>query len=344
VSSPDNQADHIENYTKRDHAISVKSVSILSVGILAGFIFGLVVPGNLPGGSEHEAAFLGASPTYARLISGNYANTAHAEIESGERSEYDVLSHYGTTPLDDVETYVAFMLAQTDETEEHLRARWDLSRLFIDTGELQGKYTIEGFLRTPREHFVRESNLERAYDDTWLPIGYGATITDPDVVAMMTTTLDLGPHHKVLEIGTGSGYQSAILSNISNDVYSIEIIEPLYYETNALYDELSEKYPNFTNINRKLGDGYYGWEKYAPFDRIIVTCSIDHLPPPLIKQLAPDGIMVVPLGPPGRQYIMEVKKHVDESGNADLSRRDVYNGLSVKFIPFRDEAGKSYSN
>lgn len=323
------------------HSISVKSLAICFSGILAGFVLGLVVPGNLPGGEAHDGVASGTN--YAQLMAATQRNLTEGVIESGQQSTYDVTTHYGLTPTEDLEAYIEYMLETTDENEEHLRSRWDLSRLFISTGELQGQHTIAGFLRTPREDFVREANIDRAYDDTWLPIGYGATITDPDVVAMMTTTLDLSPEHKVLEIGTGSGYQSAILSNVSNNVFSIEIIEPLYHETNALYKALSEDYPNYTNINRKLGDGYYGWEKYAPFDRIIVTCSIDHLPPPLLKQLAPGGIMVVPLGPPGRQYIMEVKKVVDESGNISLPRRDVYNGLSVRFIPFRDEAGKSYS-
>ncbi len=331
---------NIVDYPEGRHAVSVKSVSIFIAGLFAGFVFGVVIPGNLPGGREHVAT----DPGRLYQPHGFDRGASRNEVESGHSYEYDVLTQYGITPIDDEESYIEWMLANTGETEEHLRARWELSRLFIGTGELQGERTIAAFLRTPREDFVREANLERAYDDTWLPIGYGATITDPDVVAMMTTTLDVGPEHKVLEIGTGSGYQSAILSNISNMVYTIEIIEPLYYETNALYGRLSAAYPNYTNINRKLGDGYYGWEKYAPFDRIIVTCSIDHLPPPLLKQLAPGGIMVVPLGPPGRQYIMEVKKDVDEAGNVTLKRRDVYNGLSVKFIPFRDEAGKSYSH
>jgi protein-L-isoaspartate(D-aspartate) O-methyltransferase len=160
---------------------------------------------------------------------------------------------------------------------------------------------------------------------------------------MMTTALDVKPNHKVLEIGTGSGYQSAILSNLSPYIYTIEIIQPLYYQTDDLYEMLESDYPSYKQIVRKLGDGFYGWEKYAPFDRIIVTCSIDHLPPPLIKQLSANGIMIVPLGPPGRQFIMEVKKSVNENGNVVLKRRDVYNGLSVKFIPFRHESGESYS-
>lgn len=255
---------------------------------------------------------------------------------------YKVASKMGTMPWENLHDYLTYMQANTKETVEHLTARYRLAEKYIESKELQGN-AIEGFLRTPREDFVRDFNMSKAYADSWLPIGYGATITDPDVVSMMTTTLDVQPNHRVLEIGTGSGYQSGILSNLSDYVFSIEIIEPLQKETDELYNKLANDYPQYKNIHRKLGDGYYGWEEYGPFDRIIVTCAIDHLPPPLLRQLSPGGIMVVPLGPPGRQHIMEVKKTVDEQGNEVLKRRDVYNGLQVKFIPFRDEKGSSYS-
>jgi protein-L-isoaspartate(D-aspartate) O-methyltransferase len=234
------------------------------------------------------------------------------------------------------------MMAIGARSGQFLEDRWELAGLFVESKELRGN-AIPAFLQAPREYFVRPENLNRAYADTWMPIGWGATITDPDVVSMMTTSLDLQPGERVLEIGTGSGYQSSILSFMTDEVYSIEIIEPLYHETNEIYIEKAEDYPTFNHIRRKLDDGFYGWEKYAPFDAIIVTCAIDHLPPPLLKQLAPDGVMVVPLGPPGRQYIMEIIKTEDENGNVSVSRRDVYNGLSVKFIPFRDNDGTSYS-
>jgi protein-L-isoaspartate(D-aspartate) O-methyltransferase len=160
---------------------------------------------------------------------------------------------------------------------------------------------------------------------------------------MMTTTLNINPGDRVLEIGTGSGYQSAILAYLTQQVYTIEIIKPLFTETDILYRDLEKSFPAYGSIRRKLGDGYYGWEEHAPFDKILVTCSIDHIPPPLLKQLKTGGIMVLPLGPPGRQYIMEVKKNISEDGIITLTRRDVYNGLGVSFIPFRDEAGASYS-
>jgi protein-L-isoaspartate(D-aspartate) O-methyltransferase len=240
------------------------------------------------------------------------------------------------------EAFVQYMMSNRGEERAFLEDRWELAGLFVESKELRGN-AIPAFLQAPREYFVRPENLNRAYADTWMPIGWGATITDPDVVSMMTTSLDLQPGERVLEIGTGSGYQSSILSFMTDEVYSIEIIEPLYHETNEIYIEKAEDYPTFNHIRRKLDDGFYGWEKYAPFDAIIVTCAIDHLPPPLLKQLAPDGVMVVPLGPPGRQYIMEIIKTEDENGKVSVSRRDVYNGLSVKFIPFRDNDGTSYS-
>jgi protein-L-isoaspartate(D-aspartate) O-methyltransferase len=224
-----------------------------------------------------------------------------------------------------------------------LEQRWDWAQDLIGTSELKRPEDVKAFLLTPREHFVRAANKGLEYANTWLPIGYGATITDPDVVSMMTTTLNVQPGDKVLEIGTGSGYQSAILSYLTKDVYTIEIIRPLYIETDALYSNLEKSFPSYSVINRKLGDGYYGWEEFAPFDKIIVTCAIDHIPPPLLRQLSPGGIMVLPLGPPNRQYIMEVVKTEQEDGSITLSRRDVYNGLSVKFIPFRNESGASYS-
>jgi protein-L-isoaspartate(D-aspartate) O-methyltransferase len=246
-------------------------------------------------------------------------------------------------PISSKEAWIDWMMAMTEDAPGFFDIRWQLASDFIASAELKRPEDVRAFLLTPREHFVRAMNKGFEYADRWLPIGWGATITDPDVVAMMTTTLSVNSGDKVLEIGTGSGYQAAMLSYLSRNVYTIEIIEPLFHETNALYGNLEARYPSYGAISRKLGDGYYGWEEYAPFDKIIVTCSIDHIPPPLLRQLKPGGIMVLPLGPPGRQFIMEVKKTVDADGNIHLTRRDVYNGLSVAFIPFKNEEGASYS-
>ncbi|MBN2737623.1 MAG: protein-L-isoaspartate O-methyltransferase [Spirochaetales bacterium] len=259
------------------------------------------------------------------------------------KPKYDITAISDLVPIDSEQVYLKWMLSHTKEKKSFLEDRWGLAQRFIETQELANDRLVRAFLLTPREHFVREINIDRAYDDTWLSIGYGATITDPDVVSMMTSAINPQPHHKVLEIGTGSGYQSALLSHMSNYVYSIEIIEPLGIETNEIYDNLTADYPTYNNITRKIDDGYYGWEEYAPFDRIIVTCSIDHLPPPLMQQLAPDGIMVVPLGPPGKQYVMKVYREKNQDGDIVTRRKDMYNGLSVRFIPFVDKQGNSYS-
>lgn len=325
--------------------LSIKAIGLFFAGLAAGLIAGfLLFSPVLQAPSTDVVASVappaGASPTAAATA--DPATTAPVLPAGLPAPAFRVEKQIGTLPWENERDYIAWMLAHTKEPESSLKARYELAQRFIATRELEG-VAIEGFLRTPRENFVRKANLTRAYENTWLPIGWGATITDPAVVSMMTTTLDVHPAQRVLEIGTGSGYQSAILSNLSDYVFSIEIIKPLQAETDALYTSLSTDYPQYANIHRKLGDGYYGWEEVAPFDRIIVTCAIDHLPPPLLRQLAVGGIMVVPLGPPGRQHIMEVKKSLDESGNEVLKRRDVYNGGGVKFIPFRDEKGGSYS-
>jgi protein-L-isoaspartate(D-aspartate) O-methyltransferase len=344
--------------------IPASLVWLFLAGVALGTALGLVLPRILPGAEPsgpipaflwrrdgsllvhagRETAALPASMLSTLPSAAVPADVvdATARTEHLAVPEWDVAKEIGTLPMGSRESFVSYMVKNFGEDRSYLEQRWDLAEALKDTGELQGN-AIEAFLRTPREHFVREENLDRAYADTWMPIGWGATITDPDVVSMMTTTLDVKPEHRVLEIGTGSGYQSAILSHLSNHVYTIEIIEPLSRETDALYQSLEGRYPGYRNIARKLGDGFYGWEKYAPFDRIIVTCAIDHLPPPLISQLTPGGIMVVPLGPPARQYIMKVELTPDAEGKVTIKRTDVYNGVGVQFIPFHDEKGQSYS-
>ncbi|MDR1898978.1 MAG: protein-L-isoaspartate O-methyltransferase [Treponema sp.] len=332
---------------------SVSAAVIVSLvsGLAMGFVFGIALPLLVSAKSEPVA-------DYEEVITGRGAGETVYDIPAGEigspeyglsyeilpgTKRYDGPGLAQSMPIETKETWLSWMRNNRNDSPAFLESRWNLAQDFVLSSELKRSEDIRAFLLAPREHFVRARNRGLEYADTWLPIGYGATITDPDVVAMMTTTLNIGPGDRVLEIGTGSGYQSAILSYLSTDIYTIEIIKPLYIETDELYRNLEKSYPSYGVINRKLGDGYYGWEKYAPFQKIIVTCAIDHIPPPLLKQLAPGGIMVLPLGPPGRQYIMEVKKEVAEDGSITLSRRDVYNGLRVSFIPFRDEAGGSYS-
>jgi protein-L-isoaspartate(D-aspartate) O-methyltransferase len=153
---------------------------------------------------------------------------------------------------------------------------------------------LEAMRTVPRHRFVPEEWLAQAYDDHPLPIGYHQTISQPYIVAWMTELLQVGEGDKVLEVGTGSGYQAAVLAQLGCQVYTIEIVEPLAEQARQRLEEMG-----FDNIVARQGDGYYGWEDLAPFDAIIVTAAPDHVPPPLVQQLKEGARMVVPVGPPG---------------------------------------------
>jgi protein-L-isoaspartate(D-aspartate) O-methyltransferase len=330
---------------------SIPASLVFSVfsGVVIGTSFGLSIPLIVLSNSERVASYEEVAAVSMVEDALRIAGRSSSEEEGFSYitlpgiQKYDGPRLAQSMPIETKEAWLSWMSRNRGDDPVFLEQRWVWAQNLVNTSELKRPEDVRAFLLTPREHFVRAVNKGLEYADTWLPIGYGATITDPDVVSMMTTTLNVKPWDKVLEIGTGSGYQSAILSYLTKDVYSIEIIRPLFLETDALYRDLERNFPSFSVINRKLGDGYYGWEEYAPFDKIIVTCAIDHIPPPLLRQLNPGGIMVLPLGPPNRQYIMEVMKKEEADGSITLSRRDVYNGQSVRFIPFRDESGASYS-
>jgi protein-L-isoaspartate(D-aspartate) O-methyltransferase len=145
----------------------------------------------------------------------------------------------------------------------------------------------------PRHCFVPKRMVSKAYADTALPIGASQTISQPYVVALMTESLKLSGKQRVLEIGTGSGYQAAVLAKIVKEVYSIEIKETLHQESTRLLETLG-----FTNIVTRHGDGYFGWEEAAPFDAIMITAAVNHVPPPLLKQLSEGGRLILPLGNP----------------------------------------------
>ncbi|MEJ2453457.1 MAG: protein-L-isoaspartate(D-aspartate) O-methyltransferase, partial [Candidatus Thiodiazotropha sp.] len=144
---------------------------------------------------------------------------------------------------------------------------------------------------TPRHLFVPEELQDRAYENRPLPIGYGQTISQPYIVAIMTDLIDPQPGDRALEIGTGSGYQAAVLSPLVSQVYSMEIVEPLGEEATERLQKLG-----YDNVEVKIGDGYFGWEAHAPYDIIIVTAAASHIPPPLVKQLKPGGRMIIPVG------------------------------------------------
>lgn len=180
--------------------------------------------------------------------------------------------------------------------------------------------------KVPRHEFVPEHLADAAYEDHPLPIGYGQTISQPYIVALMTELLRLTPAAKVLEIGTGCGYQTAVLAEIAAEVYSVEIIEPLAKESADRLRRLG-----YRNIEVKHADGYLGWPEQAPFDAIVVTAGADHIPPPLVEQLKPGGRMAIPVGEAhAEQSLLLVEKDLD--GN--VSTRNV---TAVLFVPLTRE-------
>jgi protein-L-isoaspartate(D-aspartate) O-methyltransferase len=174
----------------------------------------------------------------------------------------------------------------------------------------------------PRHHFVEKRLQSEAYGDFPLPIGYGQTISQPYVVALMTEMLEVKPDHKVLEVGAGSGYQAAVLSLLVKEVYTIEIVEAL-----ALQAQERLKRLKYANVSVRVGDGYYGWEEAAPFDRIIVTCAASLVPPPLLKQLKPGGKMCIPVG---AAYSVQYLTMVEKSETGTITMRK---SIPVRFVP-----------
>jgi protein-L-isoaspartate(D-aspartate) O-methyltransferase len=173
----------------------------------------------------------------------------------------------------------------------------------------------------PREHFVRPENLDSAYADHAMPIACGQTISQPYVVAYMTEQLSVEPHHRVLEVGTGSGYQAAVLSRLAHDVVSIE-----RYRTLADAARFRLETLGFNNVQVVLGDGFAGMPDQAPFDRIVVTAAAEEVPDALVEQLADDGIMVLPLGPhAGAQLLVKLTKTKDRVTREKL--------IAVRFVP-----------
>jgi protein-L-isoaspartate(D-aspartate) O-methyltransferase len=174
----------------------------------------------------------------------------------------------------------------------------------------------------PRHALVPEERVAEAYEDRPLPIGYGQTISQPFIVALMTDLLEVEPDDVVFELGTGSGYQAAVLSGLVREVYTVEIVEPLAERAGERLAELG-----YDNVTVRAGDGYYGWEEHAPFDAIVVTAAGSHVPPPLIAQLRPGGRMVIPVGATFLvQHLMLVEK--DAAGEITTSLV-----LPVRFVP-----------
>jgi protein-L-isoaspartate(D-aspartate) O-methyltransferase len=238
-------------------------------------------------------------------------------------------------PMDGREAFIDWAVKNRGEDPKYLGERFDRFKGLVANKDVWDKRNERAFLMTPREEFVLKQNLGRTYEHAFLDIGFGVTISGPYLVARMTSTIDVNMGDKVLEIGTGSGYQSAYLSNLTDKVWTVEIIKPLAERTRSIYDALIARgYTEYKSITSKNADGYYGWEEAAPFDKIIVTCGIDHVPPPLLQQLKPGGIMVIPVGPPGAQRVLKVLKEQAADGSINVARSDIYNGKIVPFVPF----------
>ena len=196
-----------------------------------------------------------------------------------------------------------------------------------DTGRSQLRESVvNAMARVPRHRFVPPELIDAAYSDRPLPIGMGQTISQPFIVALMTELSDLSPTSRVLEVGTGSGYQAAVLAECAAHVYTIEIVAPLGEKARALLAELG-----YRNIDVRVGDGYRGWPEAAPFDAIVVTAAPDHVPQPLVDQLAPGGRMVIPVGQRyGVQDLLVISKGAD---GQTLTRKS----LEVRFVPLTRE-------
>ena len=287
-------------------------------------------------------------------------------------------------PMDSREKFIEWGVAQRGEDPKFLGERFDRFGAMVRNEDIWDERHKRAFLLTPREKFVLQQNLGRAYEHAFLDIGFGVTISGPHIVGRMTSTIDPKQGEKVLEIGTGSGYQSAYLSHLTDQVYTIEIIKPLAERTRGIYDSLiADGYVEFKAIQSRNADGYYGWVEAAAaapaptaspaatpaavasptpaasatpaaaaspgpaaaaaapaeagpimFDKIIVTCGIDHVPPPLLQQLKPNGIMVIPVGPPGAQRVLKVVKNQAADGSITVARSEIYGGRIVPFVPF----------
>lgn len=212
---------------------------------------------------------------------------------------------------------------ETPKEETFIEARERMVRTQIEARGVRDPNVLAALRRVPRHRFVPLNLVEKAYDDTPLPIGYGQTISQPYIVAYMTEALQLKRGERVLEIGTGSGYQAAVLAEITPHVYSIEIIPELADRARRTLDETG-----YYHVKTRTGDGYYGWAEESPFDAIIVTAAAGHVPPPLLNQLKAGGRIIIPLGGP---YEVQMLTLVEKIQDGTFRTTQL---LPVRFVPF----------
>ncbi|MBN1589484.1 MAG: protein-L-isoaspartate(D-aspartate) O-methyltransferase [Pirellulales bacterium] len=218
--------------------------------------------------------------------------------------------------------------APLPEAASFKESRARMVREHLASRDIHDRRVLAVMGRVPRQEFVPDEYLKEAYRDGPLPIGHGQTISQPYIVALMTQLVQPTPTSRALDIGTGSGYQAAVLSELCKDVYSIEIVEPLAASAKERLAALG-----YRNVTVRLGDGYRGWKEHAPFDLIVVAAAADHVPKPLVEQLAPGGRLVMPVG---RLYqtLLLVEKRADGS----VVRTTI---APVAFVPMTGEARKA---
>lgn len=210
--------------------------------------------------------------------------------------------------------------------EERREERHRLVETGIKNQGIQDPATLDAMRQVPRHRFVPDKLQQFAYMNRPLPIGHNQTISQPYIVGYMTAMLELEAGEKVLEIGTGSGYQAAVLSELTPNVYTIEIVEELGRQARVLFKELG-----YETIRTRIGDGYKGWPEYAPFDAILLTAAPPEIPQPLIDQLKPGGVLIAPVGHTDEtQYLTRVTK--SESGKVRYER-----DIAVRFVPMTGE-------
>ena len=228
-----------------------------------------------------------------------------------------LLIYWLYSPVLSADEYAAARQQLVNIIEADVRA----TSSYLDTDKLDPG-VLEAIGTVPRHQFVPEDEMPYAYENRPLPIGRGQTISQPYIVAIMTDLLKVTSNSKVLELGTGSGYQAAILAELVDQVYSIEIIEFLGEQARKRLKRLG-----YSNVKVKIGDGYYGWEEHGPFDAIIVTAAGSHIPPPLIKQLKPGGRLMIPIG---SAFMTQQLLLVNKEKDGKIITRQI---LPVRFVP-----------
>jgi protein-L-isoaspartate(D-aspartate) O-methyltransferase len=219
-------------------------------------------------------------------------------------------------------TPVAALLISAQGTLDSQALRSQMVEQQVRSRGVREPRVLEAMLKVPRERFVPPSLAPRAYDDRALPIGSGQTISQPFIVAYMTEALAVEPSHRVLEIGTGSGYQAAILGELARDVYTIEIVPELARRAATTLQSL-----RYGNVHVREGDGFNGWPERAPFDRILVTAAPERIPQPLLEQLGPGGRLVIPVGAQDQTQWITI---ADKTTRGVVERRTI----PVRFVPF----------